>query len=82
MKVIEKEWTTYLLSVMSKDASVVQVEETRKAFYAGAGSLFYAMLGFLEPGTEPTEADLNKMVALQKELEAFLKELHAEQEVS
>ena len=72
MKLIEKVWNDYLLNVMPKDANVVQVEETRKAFYAGAACLFYAILGLLDPGTDATDADLEKMDALHKELDEFL----------
>ena len=72
MKIIEKEWNDYLLNVMAKDASGVQVEETQKAFYAGAGCLFYALLGFLDEGTEATDADLAKMDALHREIDEFI----------
>lgn len=73
-KFIEKEWTTYRLFVMPSDASAVQVDETRKAFYAGAGSLFHTILNFLEEGQEATKDDLEKMSSIQKELQAFVAE--------
>ncbi len=73
MKVIEKEWNDYLLEVMPKDASVVQVEETRKAFYTGAGCLFYVLMRIL-PQIEPTEKGLETMRALEQELMDWIKE--------
>lgn len=73
-KYIEKEWATYRLFVLPKDASPVQADECRKAFYAGAGSLFHTILGFLEEGEEATDADLEKMNSIQKELEGFVRE--------
>lgn len=73
-KYIEKEWATYRAFVMPGDASVAQVDETRKAFYAGASSLFHTILNILEDGPEATEGDLEKMSSIQKELEAFVAE--------
>lgn len=74
MKHIEKEWNDYLLKIMPKDAGVQQVIETRKAFFAGAGSLFYAILNYLEHTDDPdevTEADMDLMEGLQKEIDEW-----------
>ncbi len=77
MKFIEKEWHDYLMEVLPKDASVLQVVETRKAFYAGAGCVFYGLLNQVsqtENLDEVTDKDMSLMDGIQIELEAFLKE--------
>lgn len=72
---IEAGWMSYLYVVLPKNASDVQIRETRKAFFAGAQHLFATMLTVLEPGTEATDNDLNRMTQINEELERFLDEL-------
>lgn len=71
MKLIEAGWETYRLKVVPSTASKVQLDETRKAFYAGASHLFAAMMTHLEEGSEETPADLQMMDNLFEELKAF-----------
>lgn len=44
MNSIEGKWQEYRTRVVPKDASETQVMEARRAFYAGAGSLFSIVL--------------------------------------
>lgn len=75
---IEAGWQSYLKRVVPKDAGHVQVNETRQAFWAGATVLFYAIMQTLDPGDEPTEDDLQRMVNIAAEIDAFAKTFDAE----
>jgi hypothetical protein len=66
-RVLEEAWLAYS-KVLPADAGPVQVEETRRAFFAGAFSLFRRIVGTLEPGTEATEADVGFLDAIDAEL--------------
>jgi hypothetical protein len=47
----------------------------RHAFYAGAIVLFQSILAMLDPGEEPTAADLKRMDALDQELREYMREM-------
>ena len=71
---IARAWSSYRTLVVPADAGEVQVEETRRAFYAGAAVIFQGLKIWLdgEDGTdEPSEADLAKMSEIQAEIDAF-----------
>jgi hypothetical protein len=70
-KLIEAGWITYLHKVVPASAGAVQIEETRRAFFAGAQHLFASIMTILEPGSEPTENDLKRMDHIHNELQAF-----------
>lgn len=72
MKRLLAEWLDYKTRVISRDADKVQIEECRRAFYAGAGSLFSVMLNMMTPGLDPSDQDLKNMDDIQKELTDFL----------
>lgn len=74
-KLIARGWERYRQMVVPRDASEVQVKETRQAFYAGASVLFTTLVNALEPGQEATDADLRKMNDIQAEIDAFGQEL-------
>lgn len=79
MKFIEKEWTNYLMTVMSKDSEIVQVIATRAAFYAGAGCVFFGLIDQISKTKdldEVTTSDMKLMSEINAELDAFLKEIH------
>ena len=77
MKVIERSWRSYLASVMPKDAGETQIKETRQAFYSGAAILFTTMTSelFFDEGVQETADDIEKMIQIQKEVDAFGAEL-------
>ena len=77
VKLIESGWRSYRHEIISKAASDVQISETRQAFYAGAALLFHSIMKILEPGDEPTDADLEVMTSIQAELDQFGVELDA-----
>jgi hypothetical protein len=72
VKLIEKSWDSYKQLVVPGNASPVQIDETRKAFYAGAAGVLEAVLTCLGPGEEPTDADLKMMDSIKAEIDAFI----------
>lgn len=64
-------WASYKMLVMPKEAGAVQLEETRKAFFAGAQHLYSMIMHGLTEGSEPTETDLKRMQNIETELAAF-----------
>jgi hypothetical protein len=54
------------------------IEAARLAFWAGASVLFYIMLLTMDPGNEPTDADMARMDRLNAEIEKFASTFDAE----
>ena len=76
-KIIDTAWRSYAEQIIPVNAPDVQRQELRRAFYAGAASMFGGIMAMLEPGTEPTDADLENMNALQGELDQYVRDLKA-----
>ncbi|MGH9462032.1 MAG: hypothetical protein ACRD1X_12485 [Vicinamibacteria bacterium] len=74
MKVIETAWLSYLRQCVPPGAAEIQVRETKKAFYAGAGCLLDSICAILGPGQEATESDLLIMDGIAAELKTFVAE--------
>lgn len=74
-KIIEGGWQAYLVVGIPPDAPELQKAEMRKAYYLGAQHLFASILGILDPGSEPTEKDMERMSMIHEELEAFAQSL-------
>lgn len=70
-ELIAAEWQSYLTEVVPKDASTVQITETRRAFYSGALAFFNVLANKVSPGVEPTKADMALMNQLKAELNDF-----------
>lgn len=62
-------------SVMLPAASANDVDAARVAYMSGAQHLFASIMSILDPGADPTHADLERMSLIASELEAFAKEL-------
>lgn len=75
MKYVEGGWDSYRKMCIPTDAPDVQVRECRQAFYAGAAVLFQTIMVVLDPGTEPTERDMQRMSDVSDEIDAFGQEL-------
>jgi hypothetical protein len=71
-KIIEAGWVGLRLAAIPLDAPAIQLEEMRKAFFAGAQHLFGSIMSFLEPGVEPTEKDLERFTLINAELNEFI----------
>jgi hypothetical protein len=69
------EWLAFSSVVYAPPVGAVQREECRRAFYAGGYSLLHLIMAMLDPGQEPTPRDIEKMTALERELEAHFDEL-------
>ena len=58
--------------VIPPDADAVQISDMRKSFFAGAQHLWASIQGGLDPGSEPTDADLRRMSNIDEELRGFV----------
>ena len=67
---IETLWQLYA-SHVGIPIGGTQWTESRRCFFAGAATLFEAVMRVLDEDREPTEADLAHMDAIAKELERF-----------
>lgn len=65
-------WESYRKRVLPANAGAVQVEETRRGFYAGCAGLFGLITNHMSPGEEITEADVAVLDAIQRELDEYL----------
>lgn len=76
-RLIEAGWASLRTMAVDPAAPQVQVDEMRLAFMAGAQHLFASIMGILDPGAEPTDADLRRMDLIAAELEKVRGELAA-----
>lgn len=75
-QIILEAWNGYRRKLLDPvGAGPVQIEETRRAFYAGAISLLTAIMMGLDPGAEATDADLGRMAAIERELQRYAADL-------
>lgn len=77
-KLMEAGWVGLRLAAVPDDAPKVQLQEMRMAFFAGAQHLFSSIMGVLDAGEEPTEADLRRMELIDAELRAFVRTITGE----
>jgi hypothetical protein len=70
-KLVEKEWATFAALVVSKHADEGQTAEMKLAFFSGGLAVFALLMTVLDPGAGPTEADLDRVGAINEELESF-----------
>jgi hypothetical protein len=73
-KLIEAGWLALKAMWLDPESPPEQVNELRQAFFAGAQHLFGSIMGILDPGEEPTDADLKRMDLISAELDAFIKD--------
>ena len=66
-----EQWDYFSRAVMPPDASAVQRQQMRRAFYAGAETILFRVIQGFAPEDEPTEADLKLMDDLHQELQDF-----------
>jgi len=74
-RLIEMGWVALRRIAVPHDAPPEQIHEMRMAYMAGAQHLFASMMGFLDPGEEPTDDDMKRIELIHNELEAFRKEM-------
>jgi hypothetical protein len=71
VRVVESEWEVFKHAVGLAEATPLQLREIRRAFYAGATSLFFGILSSLDAGDEPTDKEMERMRAIGRELCEF-----------
>jgi hypothetical protein len=76
-KLIEAGWVGLRLACIDERAPADQLREMRMAFFAGAQHLFASIMTILEPGAEPSDADLGRMDLIHRELKAFAEQFTA-----
>jgi hypothetical protein len=74
-RLIEAGFVALRLRGIAPNAPAIQLQEMRLAYMAGAQHLFSSIMSILEPGTEPTDADMRRMDLIAKELEEYAAEL-------
>jgi len=76
-KLIEAGWIGLRLAWIPLNAPKDQIQQLRDAFMAGAQHLFSSIMEILDPGDDPTTADLTRMDLINKELLTFYNEMQA-----
>ena len=71
---IETLWLMYAAHVKIPTGGVQWIE-SRRCFFAGATTIFEAFMRIMEPGEEPTEADLRRVDRIANELDRYREEL-------
>ena len=70
---IAEKFSSYRRDVIPSDAPPVQIEECRRAFFAGAVSLYSIVMAGLSPSPGVTDDDMSFMEDIDAELKAFPK---------
>lgn len=76
-KLIEAGFVAMRLAAIPLNAPQAQIDEMRNAFMAGAQHLFASIMSILDPGEEPSDADMRRISLIDDELRAFGHELTA-----
>lgn len=74
---IEKAWEKYRQQVMPGNAGAVQIQETRRGFYAGALTVWHALLSL-----DDADADYVKLDQIKADLDRYVSEIAAAGAVS
>ena len=70
-KLIAAGWYGFATHAMQHDVSDAQRHDMCVAFFAGADHLFCSIMSMLDPGSEETAGDLQRMEAIHDELQQF-----------
>lgn len=73
-RLIEAGFQGLRVMAIPDDAPDIQVSEMRKAFFAGAQHVWGTIMNVLDPGDDPTPADLIRMDKIDAELRNFIDE--------
>ena len=69
---IERSWLAYAERVLPKDAPKVQIQESRRVWYASAAHLFDALTDAVGPDDVSEDAGMDIMAGVQAEIEAHI----------
>lgn len=72
---VRKLWDKFQDDAMPKDASLVQLVEMRRAFYAGAALLFQEMMGRAEDPYVTDEEGSKFVAEVELEIEQYVQDL-------
>lgn len=72
---IERGWRSYRDHVLPKNAPPVQMQETRRAFYAGAGLLFENLTNAVGADEVSEDAGVDIMAGVDDEIRQFFKDV-------
>lgn len=71
-QLIETGWQALRRAAYPVDTPAAQLDDMRAMFYCGAAHLLASIMTILEPGEEPTEKDLKRLILINKELDEFM----------
>lgn len=77
-KLVEAGWAGYLIDVVPPNATPVEIENQRLAFYAGAHHLFESIVTMFGDDVEPSGDDIDKLDSVANELADFREWLGAQ----
>lgn len=73
-KLIESGWIELRIVAVPLDASPVQLQSMREAFFAGAQHLYSSIMTVLDSDAGPTDDDVKRLDLIGDELDAFIKD--------
>ena len=74
-KLIEAGWMSLQAEVFPSDMPAQDLADLRMVFFAGAQHLWASINAFLDEDHEPTDADMQRMDAVNDELNEFVEQL-------
>lgn len=74
-RLIEAGWRSFAEHVLPASASAVQRQETRRAFYAGAGLLFEKLTNAVGPDDVSEDAGIDIMRSVEAEIREWLRDV-------
>jgi hypothetical protein len=69
---IEAGFQSLRAAAIPASAPAIQIDEMRNAFFFGARHLYATIMRTLDPGEEPTEADMRRLDQINDELQRFI----------
>lgn len=80
--IIEAGWAAFAAVIYPRGMSQTQHDQLRDAFFAGAQHLFGSIISALDPGDDPTLADIRRLDLINSELDAFQQMIKARHGIS
>lgn len=74
-RALADEWSDFERQCIPEGAPTMQVVEMKRAWYAGAATLFSLVSGGLDADHEPTDLDVAYLDSLHQELKVFANRL-------
>jgi hypothetical protein len=70
-QLMAEQWNEFACVTLPENCGLLQRQEMRRAFYAGAQTILFRVIVALAPEAEPTAEDLHLMDDLDQELKDF-----------